>query len=128
AFTLHRATKGVAAARAETVLHWATMGGARVLDLPAVGRIAPGMAADIAVIDLSAPRYMGQHDAAIGPVVSGGGLHLRHLFVAGREVVADGQIPGLDLRALAHDARQATQTLIQRKEAGATPRARAAHA
>lgn len=119
AFCLHRATSGAAALPAETVLHWATMGGARVLGLSAVGRLAPGMAADIAILDIGAPRYMGQHDAVLGPVISGGALHIRHSFVAGREIVRDGAVPGLDLGALADAAQAATRALIARQQKGA---------
>ncbi|MCC5958053.1 MAG: amidohydrolase family protein [Rhodobacteraceae bacterium] len=121
AFCLHRATKGATALAAETVLHWATMGGARVLGMGAIGQLAPGMAADIAIIDISAPRYMGQHDASIGPIISGGGLHIRHSFVAGREIVRDGAVAGLNLAALSHDARQITRDLITRQKGGYAP-------
>ena len=121
AFCLHRASKGATVLAAETVLHWATMGGARVLGLGAVGQLAPGMAADIAIIDLSAPRYMGQHDAAIGPVTSGGGLHIRHSFVAGREIVRNGQVPDLDLAELSAQARKTTQDLIKRQQGERAP-------
>lgn len=116
AFCLHRATQGATALAAETVLHWATMGGARVLGLGAIGHLAPGMAADIAILDITAPRYMGQHDAAIGPIISGGDLHVRHSFVAGREIVRDGAIPWLDMAALSDDARAATHDLITRRK------------
>lgn len=119
AFCLHRAVKGAGAVRPETILHWATMGGAKVLGLDAIGQLAPGMAADIAVIDLNAPRYMGQHDVTLGPMISGGGLNIRHSFVAGRPVVVDGRLPGLDLTTLADDARRITAQVIARKGAAA---------
>ncbi|WOI55804.1 amidohydrolase family protein [Palleronia sp. LCG004] len=114
AFCLHRATGGAGAVRAETILHWASAGGARVLGLDAVGTLEIGKAADIAIVDLSHPRYLGQHDAAVGPVVSGGGLTLRHAFVAGREIVTDGVPAGLDLGALGDDARRVTERMIRR--------------
>ncbi len=126
AFSLHRTARGAEALRADTALHWATMGGAAALGLPAVGRLAPGMAADIAVFDLAAPRAMGLHDPALAPVVCGASLPLRHLLVAGREVVRDGRIPGLDLADLADTARRETLAMIARKERQAPHRARAA--
>lgn len=116
AFCVQRAARGAETLRAETVLHWATMGGARVLGLDSIGRIAPGMAADIAIIDLNAPRYMGQHDVALGPIVSGGSLQIRDSFVAGHTVVRDGSIPWLDLGKLADDARAATSALMRRQK------------
>ncbi|WP_026871878.1 amidohydrolase family protein [Inquilinus limosus] len=104
AFSLHRAQKGAAATTAETVLRWATAGGARALGFDAIGTIEPGRQADLAIFDLGAPRYLGQHDRVLGPVISGGGATVRHSFVAGRPVVADGRIPWLDLGQLAADA------------------------
>lgn len=101
AWLLHRAAKGPAALRAEDVVRWATAGGADVLGLHAVGRIAPGMAADLAVFDLSHPRYGGLHDRLLGPVISGGGARPRHVLVGGRPVVRDFVIPFLDLQSLA---------------------------
>lgn len=128
AFSMNRAASGAEALRAETVLHWATAGGAEVLGLPAVGRLAPGMAADFAIIDLDHPRAMGLHDPALLPVVAGA-APVRHSFVAGREVVRDGALPGLDLAVLAEDARAATDRMIRRRKGEtAPPRARAAHA
>lgn len=103
AFALHRAAKGAEAVRAETLVHWATRGGAVALGLQRCGLLAPGMAADIAVIDLSDPRAMGLHDPALAPVLTGA-IRLRHSLVAGRPVVVDGRLPGLDLAALAEDA------------------------
>ena len=100
AWQIHRAAKGASAVRAEDVLHWATAGGADVLGLTATGSIEIGKAADIAVFDLGQPRYAGLHDPLIGPVIGGGGARPRHVLVAGRPVVQDFAIPGLDLPAL----------------------------
>lgn len=112
AFTYHRAAHGAGAVRAETVLHWATAGGAAALGLPAVGTLEIGKAADIAIVDISAPRYMGQHDRAIGPMISAGDLNVRHSFVAGKAIVEDGRVPGLDLGALGEDAARVTSAMI----------------
>ena len=107
AFALQRAIGGVDAVTAETVLHWATMGGAKTLGLNGIGRIAPGMAADITLFDLTSPRTFGLHDPALAPVVSGA-ANVRHSFVGGRPVIRDGTLPGLDLAALAEDAARVT--------------------
>ena len=104
AWHLHRAVKGAAAVRIEDVVRWASAGGARVLGFPDIGVIAPGKLADIAIFDLSHPRYCGLHDPLSGPVAAAGAAHLRYLLVGGRVVVEDGTIPGLDLTRLRHDA------------------------
>ncbi|WP_299809593.1 amidohydrolase family protein [uncultured Roseibium sp.] len=128
AFTLHRAAKGVHAARAETLLNWATDGGARMLGFDNFGILAPGMAADITLFDLNAPRNLGLHDPALAPVLTGAAT-VKHSFVGGRQVVKDGRIPGLDLAALAEDAGRITRGIIERrKEITASTGARAAHA
>jgi cytosine/adenosine deaminase-related metal-dependent hydrolase len=84
----------------EDVVGWGTSSGADLLGLSGLGRLAPGQAADIAVYRLDHPRYFGLLDPAIGPVASGGSADLAGLWVAGREVVRDGVIPGLDLAEL----------------------------
>ncbi|MBL9059294.1 MAG: amidohydrolase family protein, partial [Mangrovicoccus sp.] len=116
AVALHRAGKGVAAVRAETLLHWASRGGARALGLPRCGLLLPGMAADIAMIDLSAPRCMGLHDLALAPVLTGA-INLRHSFVGGRPVVVDGRLPRLDLGALAENAARTVARLTAARAA-----------
>jgi cytosine/adenosine deaminase-related metal-dependent hydrolase len=116
AWLTHRAVKGAGAVRCEDVLRWATAGGAAVLGLDAVGKIEVGKSADIAVFDLAHPRYAGLHDPLIAPVASGGGAQVRHLLVAGRQVVVNGVVPGVDLarlsaRATAVVRRVAAQTM-----------------
>jgi len=104
AWHTHRATQGAAAVSIEDVVRWASANGARVLGFDDAGVIAPGKLADLAIFDLSHPRYFGLHDPLIGPVASAGSAHLRHLIIGGRTVVEDGEIPGLDLAKLRRDA------------------------
>ena len=113
----HRGGQGEAqaaqAATIEDVVRWGTAGGAKVLGLPAIGTLAPGQAADIAIYALDRdPRYFGLHDPAIGPVASGGAAHLKALLVGGREIVSDGALPGLDLLELGQQARSAVARLV----------------
>jgi cytosine/adenosine deaminase-related metal-dependent hydrolase len=103
---------GAGDASVEDVVRWGTSGGAQVLGLERVGRLAPGMAADIAVYALDRdPRHFGLHDVAVAPVASAGRAHLRALLVGGRTVVRDAAVPGLDLSELAAQARQAVREL-----------------
>jgi 8-oxoguanine deaminase len=104
---------GAGAVTVEDVVHWGTAGGAGVLGFDGVGTLEPGAAADLAVYRLDEPRYMGLHDAAIGPVACGGRPHLRWLLAAGRVLVEDDTIPGLDLAELRAQARQAVQQLAR---------------
>ena len=104
AWHVHRAAKGAAAVTVDEIVRWASAGGARVLGYDDIGVLAPGKLADIAIFDLSHPRYCGLHDSLSGPVAAGGAAHLRHLLVGGRVVVENGEIPALDLKRLRHDA------------------------
>lgn len=97
AWLVHRAVGGADATTVEDVVHWGTRGGAEVLGLPSLGYVAPGYAADLVVYPLDQLRYAGLHDPGIGPVVAGGSVFPRHVFVQGRPVVENGIIPGLDL-------------------------------
>jgi cytosine/adenosine deaminase-related metal-dependent hydrolase len=111
AWHTHRATKGAAATTVEDVVRWASAGGARVLGFEDAGVLAPGKLADIAIFDLSHPRYFGLHDPLLGPVAGAGTVHLRHLLVGGRRVVDNGNIPGIDLAKLRHDAARVVSRL-----------------
>jgi len=114
-FATHRAAKGVASITPDTVLHWATAGGARVLGFEGLGTLEPGAPADIAIFDISHPRNMGLHDPALAPMITGAAT-VRHSFVAGKPVVKNGAIPGLDLAELHHDANCAVSTLFARRK------------
>ncbi len=114
AFSIHRATKGVAATSAETVLQWATSGGAKALGFETIGTIEIGRQADIAIFDLGSPRYFGQHDRVLGPIISGGDARVRHSFVAGNPVVENGVLPWLDMDQLAADAVRVVDRIARR--------------
>ncbi|WP_415914367.1 amidohydrolase family protein [Paraburkholderia sp. J67] len=103
---------GAHAASVEEVIHWGTAGGANVLGLGEVGRIAPGYSADLAIYKLDDPRYFGLHDPAIGPVASGGRPSLKALFSAGQRIVTDDALPDVDLAEIAHEARAAVKAML----------------
>jgi cytosine/adenosine deaminase-related metal-dependent hydrolase len=103
---------GARDASVEDVVRWGTAGGAQVLGLDHVGRLEPGMAADLAIYALDQdPRHFGLHDVAIAPVANGGRAHLRALLVASERVVEHGAIPNLDMAELARAARAAVREL-----------------
>ena len=104
---------GADAATVEDVVRWGTTGGARILGLSALNGLQPGQQADIALYRLDDPRYFGLHDPALGPVVSGGRPYLKALYVAGKAVVQDDQIPGVDLAELGAQARAAIRSLLK---------------
>jgi 8-oxoguanine deaminase len=107
-----RAGGDAAAVTVEDVVRIGSAGGAQLLGLPGVGTLEVGMAADLAVYDLSRdPRFFGLHDIALGPVVSGARPLLRALLVDGCVVVENDRIPGLDLDQLGRDAQALVATM-----------------
>ena len=90
-----------------TAVRLATEGGARCLGRDDIGVLAPGYRADIAV--WPADDLTDITDAVAG-LVLGPDRRVRHLLVGGELVVADGELPGVDLaharRTLAARARR----------------------
>ena len=80
-------------------LRWATAGGATVLERPELGRIAEGMQADLALFKMDDLRFSGHGDPLAALVICGAHQADR-VMVAGKWIVEDGQIPGLDLEEL----------------------------
>lgn len=83
---------------ADQLLEIATIGGARTLGLGATtGSITPGKAADLVLVDLRrahlAPRTSGAHDNLASLLVfCGTPSDVRHVWVDGTKVVADGDL------------------------------------
>ncbi|MGO4675924.1 8-oxoguanine deaminase [Bosea sp. 2YAB26] len=91
--------KSASAVTARDVIRWATEGSARCLGRSDIGRIAPGMQADLALYRLDELRFSGAHDPVAALVLCGANRADR-VMVAGRWRVVDGAVPGLDIAAL----------------------------
>jgi len=92
----------------------ATLGGARALHRPDLGRIEAGAAADLAAFALDDFRAGPVEDPIRSLVLSGTGRDTRLTMVAGRVVSRDGAIPGVDLEEL----RRAGQAVFDTLRAG----------
>jgi 8-oxoguanine deaminase len=99
ALMLQRLRYGPAAIGPYDALRWATEGSARCLGRDDIGRIAEGMQADLALFRLDEPRFSGAHDP-IAALVLCGAHRADRVMVAGRWLVIDGQVEGVDLQAL----------------------------
>ena len=104
AFLLARLRRGPRVSHLDA-LRWATAGGAACLGRSDIGAIAVGREADLALFRLDTLRFSG-HGDPLAALVLCGAHQADRVYVAGRPVVVDGAIPGLDLSALmaAHQA------------------------
>jgi 8-oxoguanine deaminase len=96
AFLLQRHHFGVSRVSHRDALRWATEGSAACIGRPELGRIEVGAAADLALFRLDELRFAGAGDP-LAALVLCGAHRADRVMVAGRWVVEDGGIPGLDL-------------------------------
>jgi 8-oxoguanine deaminase len=100
AFLLQRHHYGVLRVSHTDALRWATAGSAACIGRPGLGRIAVGAQADLALFRLDDQlRFAGARDP-LAALVLAGAHRADRVMVAGRWVVEDGAIPGLDVAAL----------------------------
>lgn len=87
----------------QELLRMATIEGAKALGLDReIGSIEVGKAADIVAFDLSGPGYSETPDPETLLIYSGSGRDVRHVWVAGEQLVRDRQLtrrPYADIRA-----------------------------
>ncbi len=105
-----RIADGVEAIRSEAMFDAATLGGAQALGRADLGRLAPGAKADISVIDLS--RTLQTPDPVQTLMTSASGRDVRDVWIDGRQVMADGAIPGVDATADADRAQAQFDGLV----------------
>jgi len=105
-------------ARAEDALEMATSAGAAALQCAdSIGCIAPGRSADLALYDLTRPRWIPCNDAAQQLVFAETGDSVHTVLVAGRVVVEGGKVAGVDLEALGAEARGMVAAIRKRNHA-----------
>ncbi|WP_405749621.1 amidohydrolase family protein [Streptomyces sp. NBC_00012] len=98
------------AAPAERYVEAATLGGARALGRSDLGRLEPGARADLVAFRLDDIRDGVQDDPVRTFLLNGTARQATHSVVAGRPVMTDGRIPGVDLVNL----RRRAQSLFDR--------------
>ncbi|WP_339952126.1 amidohydrolase family protein [uncultured Albimonas sp.] len=90
------AGRDVEATSLDQVFHAATVGGASALLRDDIGRLAPGMKADIVLVDLANPWMRPAHDPLRSLVFHAADRAVRDVFVDGRQLVAEGRVLSLD--------------------------------
>ncbi len=110
--------------KAPEILAALTRGGARAMRLEAtIGQLAPGFAADLAILDLDTLAFTPCNDLARQLVHCEDGSSVRYTVVAGRVVFEDGRLTTVDERALRAEARAlAAAGRPQQEEATAAAR------
>ena len=109
ALMIGRLRYGASGVSHRDVLRWASEGSARCLGRSDIGRIAPGLEADLALFTLDEPRFSGAHDP-LAALVLCGAHRADRVMIGGRWRVIDGAPVGLDLaRLLAEHAAAAAQ-------------------
>ena len=102
----------------------ATIGGAKILRRPDLGRLAPGCKADFCLVDMSHPYMQPAHEPVRSLIYSASDRAIRHVYVDGTQVVRDGKVLTVDVEAatagLVEGQRKRLETVSQRDWAGRT--------
>lgn len=97
---------------ARHALGMATVGGARVLGRGDIGTLAPGMAADMVAIDLDRVEFAGGLHDPVAAVVLCAPRRVTHSWVAGKKVVDEGRLVGIDESRLVSDHNRLAASLF----------------
>jgi 8-oxoguanine deaminase len=116
ALLLQRVFQGADALSATQALELAVLGGAKLLRRDDIGVIAPGKMADLIAVDTRQLAMSGGlHDPLAGLVLCETG-RVALSIVNGRVLVSDGQLVGVDLRALIDRQNKLAEALLARCE------------
>jgi 5-methylthioadenosine/S-adenosylhomocysteine deaminase len=101
------------AVAAPDVVRMATAGGADALGLPG-GRLEPGAAADLAVVDLDAPHLTPVHDVVSHLVYAARGADVRHTICDGQVLMRDREVLTMDAERVKERARERAAVMADR--------------
>ena len=102
----------------------ATIGGAKILRRPDLGRLAAGCKADFSLVDMNHPYMQPSHEPVRSLIYSASERAIRHVYVDGNQVVKNGKVLTIDVEAatagLIEGQRKRLKTVPQRDWAGRT--------
>ncbi len=111
ALLLQRLKYGAGRVSHRDALRWATQGSARCLGRDDIGEISPGKQADLALFKLDELRFSGAGDP-LAALVLCGAHRADYVMVAGKWLVKEGEIPGMDLEQLMGKHSDLARTLL----------------
>jgi 5-methylthioadenosine/S-adenosylhomocysteine deaminase len=93
----------------------ATYEGARALGFEETGRIEPGWKADLALVDLDRPHYVGVNEDNLGCylVYAGSKADVKSTIISGKPVYSDGRLLNFDKDEIILSARKESQRLVE---------------
>ncbi|MCR5329638.1 MAG: 8-oxoguanine deaminase [Lachnospiraceae bacterium] len=113
AYLLHRLTYGAKAPTGYELLKMATRGSASVLGRSDIGQLSVGKAGDLFLVDMTGVEAVGvRQDPGSFPGTVGSSLPAKHVVVAGKEVVRDGRLLGIDEREIAGKAEACVRKML----------------
>ena len=108
---LQRLKYGASAVTHRDALRWASAGSAACLGRDDIGRIAPGLEADLALFTLDELRFSGTHDP-LAALVLCGATRADRVMIAGAWRVIDGEPIGVDTVRLREDHSRLARALF----------------
>ena len=100
---------------ARDVLTMATVSGAEALGWDdRIGRLDPGMEADVIAVDLQTPHAAPVADPVTALVTAVRAADVRHVTVAGELLVEDGEPTGMDAEGVVRTAREQVRSALER--------------
>lgn len=97
---------------AADLFHAATLGGAKALLRDDFGALAPGMKADIVLVDLKNPYMMPARDPLRSLIYHAADRAVRDVYIDGRQVVKDRKVLTLDHQAACERLTEAQQRMM----------------
>lgn len=97
----------------DVALRMATQNGARALGFGLSGMIAPGRAADLILIDCSAPHLQPMHDAVANVLYAARGGDVSDVMVAGRWLMRQRTLLTLDEERILYEVRRRAPRLVR---------------
>jgi cytosine/adenosine deaminase-related metal-dependent hydrolase len=99
----------------EQAVEMATINGARGAGLAdRIGSIEVGKEADFVLFDAAVPEWQPLYNPVSNLVYSATGNTVKHVFVAGEQVVRDGRLTGIDEQALMREVAQSAAGIASR--------------